>query len=384
MQIISMLNLKENISLSDYTTIKLGGKARYFCDCIDEEEIIACLNFISENKLKYQILGGGSNIIFPDEGFDGLILKTAMKNISLTGKGGSNEVEVIAEAGVNWDDFVRFCVAQGFAGIECLSGIPGTAGATPIQNVGAYGQDVSQVIKEVSAIEIDTLNKVKFSNADCHFGYRESKFKSEDSNKYIITEVKFVLKRIGEPLIQYPDLIKSLNDNNYVLSNDDVKYYFKDIKDSKEKLKIIRDAIIEIRKRKGMVTDKNDPDSISCGSFFTNPILSGEEFKAFKNNLVKKEINDIEIPHFKTLKGIKVPAAWLIENAGFKKGYRKNGAGISSKHTLALINCGGKTKNVIELANEICGKVFELFGIKLETEPQIINYSGVVSTPKVR
>jgi UDP-N-acetylmuramate dehydrogenase len=375
-----MLNFKENISLSDYTTIKLGGKARYFCECIDEDEIIECLNFIGENELKYQILGGGSNIIFPDEGFEGLILKTAMKNINLTGKGGSDEVEVIAEAGVNWDDFVRFCVAQGFAGIECLSGIPGTVGATPIQNVGAYGQDVSQVIVEVNAIEIDTLNKVKFSNADCRFGYRKSRFKSEDSNKYIITEVKFSLKRNGEPLIQYPDLIKSLNEKNYLLSNDEGKNYFKDITDSKEKLKIVRDAIIEIRKRKGMVTDENDPDSVSCGSFFTNPILSEEEFKTFKDNCIKKKISDIEIPHFKTDKGIKVPAAWLIENAGFKKGYKKNGAGISSKHTLALINCGGKTKDVIALANEICEKVFELFGIKLETEPQIINYSGAAST----
>ncbi len=368
-----MLNFKENINLSDYTTIKLGGKARYFCECIDKEEIIACLNFIRENKLKYQILGGGSNIIFPDEGFDGLILKTAMKNINLTGKGGSDEVEVIAEAGVNWDDFVRFCVAQGFAGIECLSGIPGTVGATPIQNVGAYGQDVSKVIKEVEVIQIDNMNKVKFSNADCRFGYRDSRFKLEDSNKYIITEVKFALKRNGEPLIHYPDLIKSLNDNNYLLSNDEGKNYLKDITDSKEKLKIVRDAIIEIRKRKGMVTDENDPDSVSCGSFFTNPILNNDEFKTFKENCVKKKINDIEIPQYKTEKGIKVPAAWLIENAGFKKGYQKNGVGISSKHTLAIINCGGKTKDVIALANEICEKVFELFGIKLETEPQIIN-----------
>jgi UDP-N-acetylmuramate dehydrogenase len=130
-----MLNLKGNIGLSNFTSIKLGGRARYFCECIDEEEIIECLKFVKENNLRFQILGGGSNVIFSDDGFEGLVLKLQTKNISIKGKGGNNEIEVIAEAGVNWDDFVMFCTGQGFAGIECLSGIPGTVGATPIQNV---------------------------------------------------------------------------------------------------------------------------------------------------------------------------------------------------------------------------------------------------------
>jgi UDP-N-acetylmuramate dehydrogenase len=367
-----MLEFKENILLSDFTTIKLGGKAKYFCECINEEQILECLEFAKKGNLRLQVLGGGSNTIFADEGFDGIILKTAMRNITLSGKGGSSEVIVTAEAGVNWDDFVIFCTGQGFAGVECLSGIPGTVGATPIQNVGAYGQEVSEIITEVTAIEISTHNKLVFSNPDCRFDYRQSRFKSDDAGKYIITEVKFLLKRNGEPAIRYPELKKYLEDE-YV-SEENEKDNYNSLTKPIEKLKFVRNAVIEIRKKKSMVVDQNDPDSVSCGSFFMNPILTDAEFQNFELKVKNLKLLNpvIKIPHFVTDKGIKIPAAWLIENAGFKKGYKKNGAGISSKHTLAIINCGGKTKNIMDLAEDIEERVHTLFGISLKREPVVI------------
>ncbi|HEY5536792.1 MAG TPA: UDP-N-acetylmuramate dehydrogenase [Ignavibacteria bacterium] len=370
-----MLIVKENILLSGHTNIQLGGNAEYFCECINEEQLLECLAFVKEKNLKVQILGGGSNVIFSDEGYDGMILKTAMKNITISGKGGSDIVLVTAEAGMAWDDFVRICVSQCFAGVECLSGIPGTVGATPIQNVGAYGQEVSSTISEVTTIEISTLNKVVFSNSDCRFGYRQSRFKSEDAGKYIITEVKFLLKRNGEPEIKYPELKEHID--NLKLKNPDTK----DLASKEDKrrkfseLKLVRNAVIELRKNKSMVVDENDPDSISCGSFFINPVLNMEEYLEFesriKNSELRKTIN--EIPHFLTERGVKIPAAWLIENAGFQKGYRRKGAGISSKHTLAIINSGGNTKDVLDLAKEIESGVNTLFGITLIREPIVVH-----------
>jgi UDP-N-acetylmuramate dehydrogenase len=217
------------------------------------------------------------------------------------------------------------------------------------------------------------LNKVKFSNADCRFGYRESRFKAGDLNTYIITEVKFRLKINGEPEIKYPELINHLLNSQSAIPDSNKKITLSTVTDPIEKLNIVRNAVFDIRRNKSMVLDENDPDSISCGSFFINPVISEEEFKKLQNRWLDKEESIGEtIPHFRTENGIKVSAAWLIENAGFKKGYRKNGAGISSKHTLAIINCGGTTKDVIELANKIKDKVFIKFGIQLNIEPMIV------------
>lgn len=360
-----MFNLKENILLSDLTTIRFGGRAKYYCECNDEEELMECLEFADKEKLKVQVLGGGSNIIFPDNGFEGLVLKIGMKGMSVSGKGGSDETEVTAQAGEDWDNFVMFCAGDGLQGIECLSGIPGKVGATPIQNVGAYGQEVSQTISEISAIERNSLTKVTFSNHECNFGYRQSRFKNEDKDRYIITEVKFKLNRNGEPEIRYKELKEYIDVR---LSKEVTPDFTEVTPDSTGKLKIIRNAVIEIRKRKSMIVDSKDPDSVSCGSFFVNPILSKEEFVNFEylfsENKISYHISDEEI---------KVSAASLIEKAGFHKGYNKEGAGISSKHTLALINCGGTAKDILNLAVEIEKKVYEKFGIRLRREPVIIN-----------
>lgn len=355
-----MLNISENISLNKYTSIKLGGKAKFFCECKTEKELTECLEYAKTNNLKVHILGGGSNTIFSDEGFEGLVIRINLKGIYIHNDFKDNVILKVS-AGEQWDDFVKYCIENKFAGVECLSGIPGSVGATPIQNVGAYGQEVKDTIIFVKAIDRETFKSIMFSNEDCLFGYRTSRFKTIDKDKYIVTEVLFKLRKDGKPEIKYPELekyLKSKGEENYSLDN-------------------IRDAVMELRKKKSMVLDDDDPDSVSCGSFFVNPIVSEEVFEKLlirmENGKWKMENGEkLSIPHFKVEGGVKLSAAWLIENAGFKKGYTKNGAGISNKHSLALVNRGGTTKNLLELAEEIQTKVFDKFGIELVKEPVLV------------
>ncbi|MBX7044457.1 MAG: UDP-N-acetylmuramate dehydrogenase [Ignavibacteria bacterium] len=354
-----MINiLKSEVRLSDITTIKLGGTAKYFAQFNNIFELKELLLFAKNEKLPVQITGGGSNIIFPDEGYKGIVLKNHIKEFSYEVFG--EDVILKVGAGNNWDEVVKFCVNEGFQGIECLSGIPGSTGATPIQNVGAYGQEVSDVILGIEAYRIEDNSLVTFNNHECGFGYRTSIFKREQKNKYIVTEVIFKLNLNREPNVRYKDLADEIQkDNNYNnFSNTD-------------KLKFVREKILEIRRRKSMVVDSKDANTVSCGSFFLNPVLNEEEYKIFEENLfhfpLKPKI-------FKTENGYKIPAAWLIENSGFHKGYNKNGAAISDKHSLALVNRGCTTAQLLELANEIESKVKQFFGIQLYKEPVIINY----------
>jgi UDP-N-acetylmuramate dehydrogenase len=354
-----MLNFKENILLSEYTTIKLGGKAKLFLECNTENELIECLGYARDNNIKIQILSGGSNTVFSDEGFDGLIIKINIKGISVHNSI-KNKVILKAGAGENWDEFVQYCINNNLTGVECLSGIPGSVGATPIQNVGAYGQEVKDTIMYVKAIDRKYLKPVMFSNEDCEFGYRLSRFKIVDKNEYIITEVMFEFVENGKPEIKYPELKKLLENSfpgkSLTLTN-------------------IRESVLELRKKKSMVVDENDLNSISCGSFFVNPVLTEEEFDVIIQQYILANSTDtIDIPFYKTENGIKIPAAWLIENSGFPKGFRINGIGISKNHNLALINCGGNTKDLINFANEIKNKVYEKFKIMLEPEPIIVDF----------
>lgn len=352
------INFQHNVPLSELTTIKLGGNAKLFCNCKTIDEIKACLIYAKTENLPVQVIGGGSNIIFHDAGFDGIVIKIAIKGFELK-EIDKNIIEVASGAGMNWDDFVKLCIENNLTGVECLSGIPGSIGATPIQNVGAYGQEVQNTIVSVEAIDHLTLETIRFTNKECKFDYRQSRFKNEDKDKYIITEVKYLLKKFVEPKINYPELKKWLDENTN----------WDSIKNGKEKLSLIRDSVINIRKSKSMVIDREDPNSVSCGSFFLNPVLTEEEFKELEKTCSKSNLN---IPSYKTDKGMKIPAAWLVENAGFHKGYRKGGVGISNNHTLALINCGGTTNELLELSTQIERVVYEKFGIKLKQEPEII------------
>ncbi len=349
------INIQKNIILSDFTTIGLGGKAKYFAECRTVKEIYDSLEFALKNKLSVQIMSGGSNIIFRDEGFEGIVIKIDLKGMELTEKGMYEYAKV--SAGENWDEFVIACIGRGLSGIECLSGIPGSAGATPIQNVGAYGQEVKDIIVSVTAIDRSTLKIVTFNNEDCNFGYRQSRFKNRDKDKYIITEINFRFKKNAEPLIKYTDLQKLL----------DSRKIFERSKDLREKLYLIRDAVLDTRKGKSMLIDKSDPNSKSCGSFFMNPLLNDKDLDKLKSAAGMNAI-----PVYQSGNKNKIPAAWLIEKAGFHKGYIKNGVGISKNHSLALININGTTRDLLDLAEEIEQSVFYKFGIRLCKEPVIV------------
>lgn len=349
--------LKSDIKLSDLTTIKLGGTARYYGQFNNTYELRELLIFAFKENLRTQIIGGGSNIIFPDEGYNGIVLKNHIKELNYEIFG--DDVILKAGAGNNWDDLVAFCVNEGLQGMECLSGIPGSTGATPIQNVGAYGQEVSEIILDVHALRKEDLSVVHFNNYECRFGYRSSIFKKEQKDKYIITEVTFKLKLNAEPQIKYKEVADEIEK--------DPAYHNLS---SRDKLKYVRAKVLEIRKRKSMIVDSGDENSVSCGSFFMNPVLSEEEYAIFEENIFHFPIKP---KVFRTDKGIKIPAAWLIENAGFHRGLVKMGAGISDKHSLALVNKGCSTRQLLDLAVEIENKVKQFFGIQLQKEPVVVS-----------
>lgn len=364
------MNIEENYSIAPLTTIGLGGAARYLIECNSPNDIKDAIVFSREKNLKFFVLAGGSNVVFPDKGFNGvIILLRSNKNshleertLSMESAAGvvlqdQSSITLNIPAGQNWDNFVRYTVNNGYSGIECLSGIPGSLGATPVQNVGAYGQEIKDVFVSLNAIDVETLEEKTFTNKDCKFDYRQSRFKKNDKGNYIITDVTLKLSKTEDPKIKYPELQKYISENTNYDSADSLK----------EKLKIIRESVIAVRKKKSMVIDANDPNTRSCGSFFMNPVLDESLYTAF---LLSTE--SLDPPSYKTGNKYKIPAAWLIENSGFYKGYRYQGAGISTNHTLALVNYNGTSKELLELADLIRGKVYEKFGISLHAEPEIL------------
>lgn len=343
-----MLQIEENVVLAPLTTIQLGGAARYFVRCRSTQELLEALGWARRKKLPLHILGGGSNTIFHDDDFPGLVVKIELKGIAF------GKERVVVAAGEEWDPFVVQCLEKNLAGVECLSGIPGLTGATPIQNVGAYGQEVSQVIETVTAIEVGKRREVTFQNEDCGFGYRWSRFKGEDAGKYVITQVTFRLTLGGEPNVLYVQVREELEDSRKSASGAHAT-----------SLRSVRDAVLRLRKRKSMVVDPADPNSRSCGSFFENLELTGAQLAALQARVG-------EVPTFEEAGTTRVPTAWLIEKAGFPKGTRRGGVGVSPNHNLALVNFGGTTKELLTLSDEIVMAVQEKFGIELRREPVVV------------
>lgn len=353
-----MAEIEKDIPLAPFTTLKIGGKARFFIRAENENDIFEAFEFADKNNLEIFVLGGGSNVLIADKGFDGLVLQIDIKGIeSFTEKNISEYLTV--GAGEDWDEFVKFCVKKNLAGIECLSGIPGFVGGTPVQNVGAYGQEVSETIVSVRVFDRESHQIKILTNTDCGFEYRKSIFNTTEKNRFIVLAVTFALHKNGKPKIAYQDL----------------KNYF----DTKEpNLAETREAVLNIRRKKSMVIDANDLNSQSAGSFFKNPIVELEQFNEIKNKCKKLNIicETDKIPHFPVgANQVKIPAAWLIEKAGFEKGYTKNRVGLSTNHTLALTNRGDATANeLLALKNEIQTKVAKIFGIKLLPEPVFVGF----------
>ncbi len=359
---MSDLDIQENINLAPYTTMKIGGRARFFVRAESENDVIEALKFAAERSVDVFVLGGGSNVLISDRGFEGLVLQIGILSskfqvpsselgVVLNSKLGTvNSKLVTAGAGEDWDGFVAFCVERDLAGLECLSGIPGFVGGTPVQNVGAYGQEVAESIVSVRCLDRQSLEIVELSSEECGFLYRKSIFNSTAVGRFIVLSVTFSLVENGEPKIAYKDIRECFADRKPTLAE-------------------VREAVLTIRRAKSMVIDPDDPNSRSAGSFFRNPVVSNDEFAKIRESFPGA-------PGFVVdEQNMKVPAAWLIENSGFHKGFALGKAGISSKHTLAIINRGGASSGeIVALKDYIQATVEQHFGINLQPEPIFVGF----------
>ena len=361
------LTIQENIPLAPLTTFKVGGPARYFADCHTESEVQQALNHAAEHKLPLFVLGGGSNLVIADEGWPGLVLKVSIRGVEETATGFFR-----AGAGEDWDRFVAHAVRENYAGIECMSGIPGTVGGTPVQNVGAYGQEVAETIVYVRVLEIATGKIIELNKSECGFSYRSSTFNNSQRGRYIVLWVAYQLQQNGEPHIEYSDLKNYFSRGEESGSPSRAGFARDGVEDPPD-LQQVRDAVREIRHAKAMLIVEGDEDCRSAGSFFKNPIVSPADADRTQQ-LAQKIVPQKALPRYPAPEGqVKLPAAWLVEQAGFHKGYGRGPVGISSKHSLAIINRGGATaKDILALKEEIQKKVLDVWGVQLQPEPTFV------------
>jgi len=342
--------IRENVPLAPLTTLGVGGPARYFAEPTTEAEIVDAVEFARSQGVPLFVLGGGSNLVVADAGFAGLVLKIGIAKVT------RRDSIFTAGAGCDWDALVAQTVDLGCAGLECLSGIPGTVGGTPVQNVGAYGQDVSETVVEVRVLDLHSLEVKTLTNAECGFAYRSSIFNTTERGRYIVLRVSFRLRAGGEPRIRYADLEKHFATHAGTPT-----------------LSEVRNAVRGIRHSKAMLIVPGEEDARSAGSFFKNPVVSQALFDELSNRL---QPEGLQLPSYPAAEGYrKLPAAWLVEHAGFAKGYTKGAAGISRKHALAIVNRGGATAaDILALSDEIQAHVLDKFGIKLKSEPALLGF----------
>jgi UDP-N-acetylmuramate dehydrogenase len=348
------MEIQENIALAPLTTLRVGGSARYFVRAESTEDVEAAVSFAEERSLPLFVLGGGSNVLISDNGWPGLVLQIGISGIDHTHE--RQTIRLIVGAGEDWDPLVAFCVTRHLAGVECLSGIPGSVGATPVQNVGAYGQEVSQIIASLSVFDLASKQIRELDASDCEFSYRGSLFNTRERGRYIILRVTYELQAGGAPRLSYADLRK----------------YFAGRSESPT-LSDVRKAVLEIRASKGMLITTDGPDNRSAGSFFKNPVLTATQFQELEQ---KAGEHNLKLPSYPApSQQKKVSAAWLVENSGFAKGYIKGHAGISSMHALALVNRGdASAAEILALRDEIQQRVEQKWGVRLEPEPVLVGY----------
>lgn len=339
------------VTLADLTTFRVGGPARRVVEPVDEASLIEAVSSCDATGEPVLLVGGGSNLLVSDAGFDGtVILLTALRGIEAEDVMACSGAFLRVAAGEPWDNVVAHCVANRFVGVEALSGIPGLAGATPIQNVGAYGQEVSHAIARVRTYDRVERTVRTFSVVDCGFGYRHSRFKAE-IGRWLVLSISLQLRLGAESdPIRYAELARRLGVEP----------------GARAPLDETRQAVIDLRRAKGMVLDASDHDTWSAGSFFTNPVLSAEQAAELPP----------DAPRYPAGQLVKSSAAWLIEHAGFGKGYGTPPATLSTKHTLALTNRGGaRAADIVALAREVRDGVEAAFGVRLAPEPFLVGCS---------
>lgn len=349
-----MIRVQTDVPLAPWSTLAVGGPARWFVEAASEGDVCAALEWAETRHVPVHILGGGSNVVIADAGFAGLVVRIAIAGIDSHAEGSSVVFRV--GSGEPWDPFVAHAVEASCAGVECLSGVPGLVGGTPIQNVGAYGQDVSETIRGVRAIDRSAGRVLTLTAAECGFGYRTSRFKHTDAGRFVVTGVEFVLTRGGAPRIAYADVVQ----------------YFERESAGLPALPDVRRAILEIRRRKGMVIEEGNPANKSVGSFFVNPVVTSAHFARIQSTLPP----DTPVPHYAAGDGhVKIPAAWLIEQAGFARGSVHGRVGMSPFQSQAIVNLGdASSAEIVTLAAAVKRAVWNMFRITLVPEPVFVGF----------
>ncbi|MGC8917219.1 MAG: UDP-N-acetylmuramate dehydrogenase [Thermoanaerobaculum sp.] len=352
-----------DVPLAPYTTLELGGPAEFLAQVPTPEALAETCRWAQEHRLPVAVLAGGSNVVVADEGVPGVVLKVAWEGLEVHKEPGA--VTVVAAAGTPLDQLVALAVAEGWAGLEGLSGIPGTVGATPIQNVGAYGQEVGDRLVWVEVFDLERQAFVRVSREACGLSYRKSRFRGQ--RRYVITRVALALTPGGTPTLAYPELAARFAGK------------------ATPSLADVREAVLELRRAKGMVWRPGEPESRTVGSFFKNPILHPQAWdelcrRAWEQDLLPAGQHP---PHFSTPQGVKLSAAWLVERAGFSKGFRQGAFGVSPRHALALVHWGGGTaRELVALAHNIQERVRRQFGVVLEPEPVFLGFGASPPLPR--
>jgi UDP-N-acetylmuramate dehydrogenase len=351
---LKVMLIQENVALAPFTTLRVGGPARYFVEARTTEDMREAIAYAQKKQLPLFTLGGGSNLVVADSGWAGLVLKIGIMGINH--RHSHHEPVFDAGAGEDWDSFVAITVAHNCSGIECLSGIPGTVGGTPVQNVGAYGQEVADTIQSVRVFDLQTMEEDELSNKECGFAYRTSIFNTIARGRYIVLQVSYALPHGGEAHIAYADL----------------KKYFAG-RTTPPTLAETREAVRSIRSSKAMLITEGDNDSRSAGSFFKNPVLTPEGYSRLTKLASERKLDIPSYPAQNSQR--KISAAWLVEHSGFSKGFTSGHVGLSSKHALALVNRGGATaEEIISLKNQIQRAVQETWGVSIEPEPVFVGF----------
>jgi UDP-N-acetylmuramate dehydrogenase len=352
---MSGLEPRPHVVLAPYCTLGVGGPARWFVEARDEEALFAALDWANAWGVPLRVLGGGSNLVVADSGIDALVVRMDLRGV--TSRTAAGVVELTAAAGEPWDALVAHAVAQGWAGLECLSGIPGLVGATPIQNVGAYGQEVSETVTAVRALDTETGRVLTLGNDECGFTYRDSRFKSGEPGRHVILSVTYRLVPGGAPSVRYAEVTRHLAARGL----------------ARPSLGDVRESVLAIRRSKSMVIDAGDENRRSCGSFFTNAIVTAAEA-----DRVAEVAGDPAMPRWPERDGrVKLSSAWLIEHAGFARGDRDGPVGLSTRHALAVVaHDGARASDVVAFARRVTAGVEKRFGVRLAPEPVLWGFDA--------
>jgi UDP-N-acetylmuramate dehydrogenase len=349
------LEVLRDVPLAPLCTLEVGGPARHYARVRDAAQAAEAVEWARALSLPLFVLGGGSNLVVSDEGFPGLVMHVDLRGVTAVAENGA--VLLTAAAGEEWDPLVERSVERGWAGLECLSGIPGRVGAAPIQNVGAYGQDVSETVERVRCLDLAGGAEVSLTGAECGFGYRDSRFKRTDLGRFLIASVSFRLRPGGPPAVRYGELERTLHDQGT----------------TQPTLGEVRRTVLGLRRRKSMVIDAGDENRRSVGSFFVNPTVLPHEAETIRERVGGRDA--AAMPAFPAADGrVKLSAAWLIERSGLTRGQGEGPVGLSTRHTLAIVNRGGATaRQVVDFARRVRDRVRDRFGVVLRPEPVFVD-----------